>query len=59
MRCDSTVQESDVRIPTDCGLAADAVKVLARVARNVHAVMPDLTRRSVTAAALRGGEYAS
>jgi len=33
MRCDSTVQESDVRFPTDCGLAADAVKVLARVAR--------------------------
>jgi hypothetical protein len=30
MRCDSTVQESDVRYPTDCGLASDAVKVLAR-----------------------------
>jgi transposase, IS5 family len=45
MRCDSTVQESDVRIPTDCGLAADAVKVLARAARKVHAVIPGLTRK--------------
>jgi transposase, IS5 family len=45
MRCDSTVQESDVRFPTDCGLAADAVKVLARAARKVHAAIPGLTRK--------------
>jgi transposase, IS5 family len=45
MRCDSNVQESDVRFPTDCGLAADAVKVLARVARKVHAAIPGLTRK--------------
>ena len=32
MRCDSTVQESDIRYPTDCGLAAGAIRVLARVA---------------------------
>src|SRR5262252_7607248 len=37
MRCDSTVQESDIRFPTDCGLAADAVRVLARAAHKVHA----------------------
>jgi transposase, IS5 family len=43
MRCDSTVQESDIRYPTDSGLAADAVKVLARVARKVHAAIPGLT----------------
>ncbi len=45
LRTDSTVQESDIRYPTDCGLAADAVKVLARVARKVHAAIPGLTRR--------------
>ena len=44
MRCDSTVQESDIRYPTDCGLAADAVKVLARAARNVRAAIPGLAR---------------
>src|SRR5215813_12056439 len=44
MRCDSTVQEGDVRHPTDSGLAADAVKVLARAARKVHATIPGLTR---------------
>jgi hypothetical protein len=33
MRCDSTVQEADIRHPTDSGLAADAVKGLARAAR--------------------------
>jgi IS5 family transposase len=43
MRCDSTVQESDIRYPTDCGLAFDAVKVLARTARKVHAAIPGLT----------------
>jgi len=45
MRCDSTVQESDIRHPTDSGLAADAVKALARAARKVHAAIPGLTRR--------------
>jgi len=45
MRCDSTVQEADVRHPTDSGLAADAVKVLARAARKVHATLPGLTRK--------------
>jgi transposase, IS5 family len=45
MRCDSTVQESDIRFPTDCGLAADVVRVLARAARKVHAVIPGLTRQ--------------
>ena len=44
LRCDSTVQESDVRYPTDGGLAADAVKVLARVARRVRTAIPGLTR---------------
>jgi len=45
MRCDSTVQESDIRYPTDCGLAADAVKVLARAARKVRNALPGLTRK--------------
>ena len=45
MRCDSTVQEADIRHPTDSGLAADAVKVLARAARKVHATIPGLTRQ--------------
>ena len=45
MRCDSTVQEADIRHPTDSGLAADAVKVLARAARKVHAKIPGLTRQ--------------
>ncbi|HXM58580.1 MAG TPA: transposase [Candidatus Dormibacteraeota bacterium] len=45
MRCDSTVQESDIRHPTDSDLAADVVKVLARSARKVHAAIPGLTRK--------------
>ncbi len=45
MRCDSTVQESDVRYPTDCGLAADAVRVLADRGRKLRAMIPGLTRR--------------
>ena len=45
MRCDSTVQESDIRYPTDCGLAADAVRVLARVAQKVRTAIPGLTRK--------------
>ena len=43
MRCDSTVLESDIRYPTDCGLASDAVKVLARAARKLRAAIPGLT----------------
>lgn len=42
MRCDSTVQEADIRYPTDCGLAGDAVKVLTRAAQKVHAAVPGL-----------------
>ncbi len=45
MRCDSTVQEADIRFPTDCGLAADAVKVLTRAAGRVQDVIPGLTRK--------------
>ena len=45
MRCDSTVQESDIRYPTDCGLASDAVKVLARAAGKLRAAIPGLTRK--------------
>lgn len=45
MRCDSTVLESDMRYPTDCGLAADAVKALARAGRKVHAAIPGLNRK--------------
>ena len=45
IRCDSTVQESDVSYPTDCGLAADAVRVLARSGRKLRAVIPGLTKR--------------
>jgi transposase, IS5 family len=44
MRCDSTVQESDIRYPTDSGLAADAVRVLARAGRGVRGAIPGLTR---------------
>lgn len=44
MRCDSTVQESDIRYPTDCGLAADAVKVLARAGRKVRTAIPGLIK---------------
>ncbi len=42
LRCDSTVQEADIRYPTDCGLAADAIKVLARAARKVRDLIPGL-----------------
>jgi hypothetical protein len=45
MRCDSAVQESDIRYPTDCGLAADAVKVVTRAARKVHVAIPGLSRK--------------
>jgi IS5 family transposase len=45
MRSDSAVLESDIRYPTDCGLASDAVKVLARGARKLCAAIPGLTRK--------------
>lgn len=45
MRCDSTVQEADIRYPTDSGLAADAIKVLTRAAHQVREVIPGLTRK--------------
>ena len=45
LRSDSTVAEADIRYPTDAGLAADAVRVLARAARRVRAAVPSLTRR--------------
>lgn len=45
MRCDSTVLESDIRYPTDCGLASDAVRVLARAGRKIHAAIPGLNRK--------------
>jgi IS5 family transposase len=45
LRVDSTVAEADIRYPTDVGLAADAVRVLARSARRVRAAVPTVTRR--------------
>ena len=45
MRCDSTVQDADVRYPSDAWLAADAIKVLARTARKVQKLIPELTAR--------------
>ena len=45
LRSDSTVAEADIRYPTDAGLAADAVRVLARAARRVRAAVPAVTTR--------------
>lgn len=45
LRVDSTVAEADIRYPTDAGLAADAVRVLARAARRVQAAVPAVTGR--------------
>src|SRR5262249_40046739 len=45
MRCDSTVQEADVRHPTDSGPAAEAGRVRAVAACKVHATIPGLTRK--------------
>ncbi len=45
VRCDSTVQESDIRYPTDSGLAADAIRVLARLGRKVRDLIPGLNRK--------------
>jgi IS5 family transposase len=44
-RSDSTVAKAEGRYPTDAGLAADAVRVLARAARRVQVAVPTLTRR--------------
>lgn len=44
-RCDSTVVRADIRFPTDSGLAAHAVKVLAQAGRNVARTMPDVGRQ--------------
>jgi IS5 family transposase len=45
LRSDSTVAEADIRYPTDAGLAADAVRVLARAARRVRAAVPAVSGR--------------
>ena len=45
MRVDSTVAGADIRYPTDIGLAADAVRVLARAGRRVVAAVPKVTAR--------------
>jgi transposase, IS5 family len=45
LRSDSTVAEADIRYPTDAGLAADAVRVLARSARRVRAAVPAVSGR--------------
>ena len=47
LRADSTVAEADITYPTDVGLCADAVRVLARAARKVRAAVPDATRHVV------------
>lgn len=44
VRIDSTVVEADVRYPTDSGLAADAVRTLAREARRLRAKAGTLAR---------------
>lgn len=44
LRVDSTVAEADIAYPTDVGLAADAVRVLAKAARRVAAAVPTTTR---------------
>jgi len=45
MRADSTVVAADIRYPTDAGLAADAVRVLARAGRQVRAAVPAVRER--------------
>lgn len=47
LRGDSTVAEADIRYPTDVGLCADAVRVLAKAARRVSAAIPDATKHVV------------
>lgn len=45
LRADSTVEEADIRYPTDAGLCADGVKSLARSARKLGALLPALTTK--------------
>jgi IS5 family transposase len=45
LRVDSTVAAADIRYPTDSGLAADAVRVLARAGRKVVAAVPAVRAR--------------
>jgi transposase, IS5 family len=45
LRPDSTVTEADIRFPTDSGLCADAVRALARSARKVHQVLPNMDQK--------------
>lgn len=47
LRADSTVAEADIAYPTDVGLCEDAVRVLARAARQVRAAVPDATKHVV------------
>jgi len=47
LRADSTVAQSDIRYPTDVGLCADAVRLLAKAARKVRGAVPDATRHVV------------
>jgi IS5 family transposase len=47
LRADSTVAQADIRYPTDVGLCADAVRVLAKAARKVAAAVPDATKHVV------------
>ena len=47
LRADSTVAEGDIAYPTDIGLCEDAVRVLARAARQVRAAVPDATKHVV------------
>jgi IS5 family transposase len=45
LRVDSTVVEADIRHPSDAGLCAEAVRVLARAGRAVRAAVPRATLR--------------
>ena len=45
VRIDSTVVEADVRYPTDSGLAADGVRVLAREGKRLAAKLGETTAR--------------
>src|SRR6266498_288024 len=47
LRADSTVAQADIRYPTDVGLCADAVRLLAKAARKVRGAVPDATRHVV------------
>jgi len=45
LRTDSTVAEADIRFPTDSGLCADGVKLLARAARKVRLLIPTVREK--------------